>query len=107
MTKDWDGTAELQRDTCQGKETIGTPNSRLNWLSHYACSRSIAIFVVCLLHGVPDAKCGISKVYRNIPIKHVLPRPLSRRRFVPGPIRLVQVRDVRHQWVLRVGISEH
>jgi hypothetical protein len=39
--------------------------------------------------------------------KYVLPCPLSRCRLVPGSIRFVQMCDIRHQRVLRVGICQH
>ena len=36
----------------------------------------------------------------------VLARPLPRRRLVPRPVRLVQVRDVGHERVVRVRVRE-
>lgn len=36
----------------------------------------------------------------------LLPRPLPRRRLVPRPVRLVQVRNLGHEGVVRVGVGE-
>jgi hypothetical protein len=78
----------IHGDTCKGEEIIDTPYTQLDRLSHCACSRIVAMSMVSLLHGI-------------------LPCPLSRRRLVPGPVRLVQMRNIRHQRVLRVGIRKH
>ena len=39
--------------------------------------------------------------------KDSLPRPFSSSRFIPGPIRLVQVGDIRDQWVIGIRVSQH
>jgi hypothetical protein len=38
---------------------------------------------------------------------HLLPCPFSSRSFVTGAIRLVQMRNVRNQWIVGVGIGQH
>ena len=38
---------------------------------------------------------------------YVLPSPFPRSRLVTGTIRLVQVRNVRNQWIFSIGVREH
>lgn len=43
----------------------------------------------------------------NLPLDSVLPRPLPRRRLIPGPVGFVEMRNFRNQRIIGIRIREH